>query len=150
MDSDNTVYIGSNDHRLYAVKEGKKLWDFETGDRVKSSPSLDTHGIVYVGSDDQKLYALKDGKKLWDFDAKGAITTRPAAGADGTIYMSATVSRSPMQTVGKIYALKPPATAMALQEIQGNTHCKDTNASSSIESYEKWLIIDDVRIAVKE
>ena len=63
--SDGTVYVGSQDKKLYALsgKSGVKLWEFETGDRVFSSPAIGSDGTVYVGSDDQKLYAIKTDSK---------------------------------------------------------------------------------------
>ena len=63
--SDGTVYIGSNDYKLYAIngKTGVKLWEFETGFLVISSPAIGPDGTVYVGSWDKKLYAIKTDSK---------------------------------------------------------------------------------------
>ena len=63
--SDGTVYIGSNDYKLYAIngKTGVKLWEFETGGTVYSSPAIGPDGTVYVGSWDKKLYAIKTDSK---------------------------------------------------------------------------------------
>jgi hypothetical protein len=63
--SDGTVYVGSDDHKLYALngKSGVKLWEFETGDAVDSSPAIGSDGTVYVGSWDNKLYAIKTDSK---------------------------------------------------------------------------------------
>ena len=64
--SDGTVYVGSNDKKLYAIngKTGVKLWEFETGDRrVFSSPAIGSDGTVYVGARDKKLYAIKTDSK---------------------------------------------------------------------------------------
>ena len=36
-----------------------KLWEFETGGEVYSSPAIGSDGTVYVGSGDHKLYAIK-------------------------------------------------------------------------------------------
>ena len=36
-----------------------KLWEFETGGAVISSPAIGSDGTVYVGSFDKKLYAIK-------------------------------------------------------------------------------------------
>ncbi|MDC0219454.1 PQQ-binding-like beta-propeller repeat protein, partial [Verrucomicrobia bacterium] len=49
---DGTVYVGSNDNKLYAIngKSGVKLWEFETGGTVYSSPAIGSDGTVYVGS----------------------------------------------------------------------------------------------------
>jgi hypothetical protein len=38
---------------------GVKLWEFETGSAVSSSPAIGSDGTVYVGSSDKKLYAIK-------------------------------------------------------------------------------------------
>ena len=38
---------------------GVKLWEFKTGGRVFSSPTIGSDGTVYVGSKDKKLYAIK-------------------------------------------------------------------------------------------
>ena len=51
--SDGTVYVGSEDNKLYAIngKSGVKLWEFETGSHVWiSSPVIGSDGTVYVGS----------------------------------------------------------------------------------------------------
>jgi outer membrane protein assembly factor BamB len=63
--SDGTVYVGSDDDKLYAIngKSGVKLWEFETGGNVFSSPAIGSDGTVYVGSDDKKLYAIKTDSK---------------------------------------------------------------------------------------
>ena len=42
---------------------GAKLWEFETGQGVFSSPAIGSDGTVYVGSDDTKLYAIKTDSK---------------------------------------------------------------------------------------
>jgi outer membrane protein assembly factor BamB len=53
------------DKKLYAIngKNGIKLWEFETGDIVYSSPAIGPDGTLYVGSDDKKLYAIKTDSK---------------------------------------------------------------------------------------
>ena len=42
---------------------GVKLWEFEAGGRVLSSPAIGSDGTVYVGSADNKLYAIKTNSK---------------------------------------------------------------------------------------
>ena len=63
--SDGTVYVGSEDTKLYAIngKTGVKLWEFKTGGPVESSPAIGPDGTVYVGSNDNKLYAIKTDSK---------------------------------------------------------------------------------------
>ena len=55
----NIVYVGSNDHRLYAVElgSGEKKWEFKTEGRVVSSPAV-SNGVVYFLSYDSNLYAV--------------------------------------------------------------------------------------------
>ena len=62
---DGTVYVGSYDHKLYALsgKTGDKLWEFETGSEVQSSPAIGSDGTVYVGSCYNKVYAIKTDSK---------------------------------------------------------------------------------------
>jgi outer membrane protein assembly factor BamB len=92
--SDGTVYVGSRDHKLYAIngKSGVKLWEFETGGYVQSSPAIGSDGTVYVGSDDGRLYAIngQSGVKLWEFKTEGKLFSSPAIGSDGTVYVGAT------------------------------------------------------------
>tara|TARA_B100001250_G_scaffold261484_1_gene225258 strand:- start:141 stop:521 length:381 start_codon:yes stop_codon:yes gene_type:complete len=45
------------------AKTGVKLWEFETGSGVFSSPAIGPDGTVYVGSYDKKLYAIKTNSK---------------------------------------------------------------------------------------
>ena len=68
---------------------GVKLWEFETGGEVTSSPAIGADGTVYVGSKDKKIYALngKSGVKLWEFKTGGAVLSSPAIGSDGTVYV---------------------------------------------------------------
>ena len=63
--TDGTVYVGSNDKKLYAIngKTGVRLWEFITEGAVISSPAIGTDGTVYVGSNDKKLYAIKTDSK---------------------------------------------------------------------------------------
>ena len=85
---DGTVYVGSNDKKLYAIngKTGIKLWEFET---MWSSPAIGSDGTVYVGSWDKKLYAIngKTGVKLWEFETGDFVYSSPAIGSDGTVYV---------------------------------------------------------------
>ena len=61
--TDGTVYIGSEDNKVYALDgaSGAKKWEFVTGGDVHSSPAIGADGTVYIGSKDKKIYAL-DGR----------------------------------------------------------------------------------------
>jgi len=64
---DGTVYVGSQDKKVYALdgKSGAKQWEFETGKGknqygasvcgVISSPAIGLDDTVYVGSKDKKV-----------------------------------------------------------------------------------------------
>ena len=104
--SDGTIYVGSQDNRLYAINaNGALKWQAVTGDWVDSSPAIGADGTVYVGSWDGKLHAFTPaGGKKWEF-ATGVgnyIYSSPAIGADGTIYFGA--------GDGNLYALRPDGT----------------------------------------
>jgi len=62
--SDGTVYVGSEDKKLYAInpKSGVKLWEFVTVGAVGSSPAIGPDGTLYIGSGN-KLYAIKTDSK---------------------------------------------------------------------------------------
>jgi len=79
------------DNKLYAIngKTGAKLWEFETGDDVNSSPAIGSDGTVYVGSNDKKLYAIngKTGVKLWEFETGDRVSSSPAIGTGGILYV---------------------------------------------------------------
>lgn len=68
---------------------GTKIWEFETGDKVQSSPTLGPNGFLYVGSNDNNLYALDiaTGNKRWEFQTGADIFSTPAISLDGTVYV---------------------------------------------------------------
>ncbi len=45
------------------ISAGTKLWEFEMGYQIRSSPAIGSDGTVYVGSVDKKLYAIKTDSK---------------------------------------------------------------------------------------
>ena len=71
------------------ISAGTKLWEFETGGYVESSPAIGSDGTVYVGSLDKKLYAIngKTGVKLWEFETGSWVTSSPAIGSGDTVYV---------------------------------------------------------------
>jgi eukaryotic-like serine/threonine-protein kinase len=68
------VYIGSEDHNLYAVNEksGKLLWKYTTGGAIHSSPAV-YRDMIYFGSFDGNYYAVNasTGKFVWKFKTGG-------------------------------------------------------------------------------
>ena len=77
--SDGTVYVGSNDGNVYAVKDGQKCWNFNIGGKLESSPCVGSDGTVYIGGKNN-VYALKDGKMLWDYKTDGNVRSSPCIG----------------------------------------------------------------------
>jgi outer membrane protein assembly factor BamB len=72
---DGTLYVGSDDGHLYAVKDdGTQKWKFATGGPVSSSPAIRGDGTVFVGSGDGHLYAVKaDGTLRWKLPLFGEV-----------------------------------------------------------------------------
>ncbi|UTB32334.1 MAG: PQQ-binding-like beta-propeller repeat protein [Methanobacterium sp. ERen5] len=102
--SDGTIYIGSWDHKVYALNpNGTKKWTYTTGNEIYSSPAIGSDGTIYIGSLDHKVYALNpDGTKKWSHTTGDMIYSSPAIGSDGTIYIGSFDH--------KLYALNPNGT----------------------------------------
>jgi outer membrane protein assembly factor BamB len=87
--SDGTIYVGSEDNKLYAINpNGSFKWSYTTGSAVRSAPAIGSDGTIYVGSDDDKLYAINpNGSFKWSYTTGSNIERSPAIGSDGTIYI---------------------------------------------------------------
>jgi outer membrane protein assembly factor BamB len=103
--ADGVVYVGSEDHKLYAYAVGcasdgslcAPLWTATTGGAIDSSPAV-ANGVVYVGSNDGKVYALdaagvagcsgspKVCTPLWSATTGDYIDSSPAI-ANGVVYV---------------------------------------------------------------
>src|SRR5690606_35672828 len=94
VSSDGTIYVGGEDHRLYALDpDGLLRWTFLAGDRIRSSPSIGADGTIYFGSgreDEGRLIAITpDGTERWrtgSLDFRG-VGSSPSIAPDGTIYV---------------------------------------------------------------
>ncbi|OGW46250.1 MAG: hypothetical protein A2Y66_08990 [Nitrospirae bacterium RBG_13_41_22] len=86
---DGTIYVGSDDHFLYAISsDGKLKWKYETGDVITASPAIGSDGTIYVGSKDRQFYAINpDGTLKWVYPTVSLLVSSPAIGSDGTIYV---------------------------------------------------------------
>jgi len=84
------LYFSSADGKVYALDaaDGFKEWDFETGDKIWSTPAIDGE-TLYIGSFDNKLYALDaiTGKEKWEkpYETEGAIACTPLV-YNNTVY----------------------------------------------------------------
>ncbi|MBA2286222.1 MAG: PQQ-binding-like beta-propeller repeat protein [Ktedonobacteraceae bacterium] len=94
------IYIGSFDHKLYALdaSSGKINWMVTTGDIIYSSPAV-VDGVVYVGSVDKEVYAIDAalGTVLWNISTGGGISSSPTV-VEGVVYIGSGDS--------KVYALE--------------------------------------------
>jgi outer membrane protein assembly factor BamB len=108
--SDGTIYVGSDDHNVYAVNpDGTEKWRFTTGADVESSPvvaidPIDGQATVYIGSDDDRLYAINadTGAGKWSFNTGANVISSPIVDVDGTIYVGS--------DNGNLYAINPNGT----------------------------------------
>jgi outer membrane protein assembly factor BamB len=87
--SGGTVYIGSSDHKVYALNAvtGHVIWAKATGGAVGSSPVI-ANGMVYAGSNDGYVYArdTATGHLLWRTALGDWITSTPAV-SGGKVYV---------------------------------------------------------------
>lgn len=90
IDSDGTIYFGSNDYKLYALNpDGTKKWTFTTKYNVTNPAVIGTDGTIYFGSEDDDFYALNpDGTKKWIYSTSYGIWNSATIGADETIYFN--------------------------------------------------------------
>ena len=75
-----TLYIGSNDRRVYALRasDGRQLWSAAVGGRP--APPAVFRGVVYVFADDASLTALShDGQRRWSTTVSSLRGGFPAA-----------------------------------------------------------------------
>ena len=89
-DTDNLVFIGAANKKMYAVDadKGTKVWEYATLGQIFSSPTVD-NGVVYFGSD-SLVYGLeaKTGTSKWLYDKnvkKSFIQASPLV-VNGNIY----------------------------------------------------------------
>jgi outer membrane protein assembly factor BamB len=93
------MYIGSGKFIVALDLESREiLWQYETGDIVRSSPSV-AGPVVYAGSDDGALYAVdaSTGELRWKYQTGSRVTSSPAV-VDGVVYVGS--------EDGKIYAIE--------------------------------------------
>lgn len=106
IDSNGTIYIGSNDGNLYAINpDGTIKWKVNvgTGWYSTSSPAIGSDGTIYIGSLDYNVYVINpDGTVKWKFKTELYIYSSPAIGPDGIIYVGS--------LDGNVYALNPDGT----------------------------------------
>ena len=111
-----------------------KLWEFETGANIYSTPAIGVDGVLYVGSDDTNFFALdaKTGKEKWSLKTGGKVDSSPLVGSDGTVYFGS--------WDGKVYAVKGsskgPAKGLWPQFRHGPSRTGLMDASSNQRLYQ--------------
>ena len=88
LGSDGTVYVGSFDHKLYALDPdtGAVRWSFATDAHIYGSPALadgpdGSTTAIYITSADGSVYALDPaGRLLWRYDTGDPIRSSPVLG----------------------------------------------------------------------
>ena len=94
LDSAGNLYIGSNDHNLYAFNglTGALLWNFEANSEVWSAPAIsESAGLVFFMSRlDANLYAVRlaDGHLVWEYSIGHKCYGSPML-AHGMVYLGA-------------------------------------------------------------
>lgn len=98
---DGTVYVGSDDDRLYAIHpDGTKKWAFKLGG-IPTSPTIGRDGTIYVGCSDGNLYAINS-------DCRGlAKTPWPMYGHDARHTCSAQYTESRPAVLGLEDGVQP-------------------------------------------
>ncbi len=88
VDSDGTIYIGSQDGNFYAINpDGTKKWSYATG-AVSTSASIGSDGIIYIGGGNN-LYALNpDGTLQWQYSTIGSVKSSPVVKDDIIYFVS--------------------------------------------------------------
>jgi outer membrane protein assembly factor BamB len=85
---EGTIYVGTLDGRLLAVKPGGPVeWIFKTGREIRTAPAIGSDGTIYFGSRDRNLYAVRsDGRLRWRFKTGAWVDSSACIGPDGTVY----------------------------------------------------------------
>ena len=105
---DDTVYVGSKDHKVYALdgKTGAIKWEYTSKTKIGAPPAIGSDGTVYIGTGltGAELLALEGttGEKKWAFRVGQGIPSAPAIGADGTLYFGSKTQ--------KVYAVNADGT----------------------------------------
>ena len=113
----DTLYIGCEDHFLYAVSmngdRGENTWADSpqcgrTGCAINSSLVMAGEQELLVVSQDDHLYSFAlDGQERWSIPLPGKCLGSPVVGGDGTIYLG--ISENPRDQDGRgiLVAIKP-------------------------------------------
>ena len=85
------VFFATSNNKIYClqVNDGSQIWDFETCDRIWSSPCLTEYGnTIFFGSLDSHIYGIDidSGNQTWKFPTMSMIDSSPAI-ANGMMFI---------------------------------------------------------------
>ena len=140
--SDGTIYIGSADNRLFAIRPDgvtEKWSAFSEPTGEVFSPVI--RGNIFFNAADNKVYAVNpsNGNRVWLKTLPGLITERPAVDA-GFVYVSSSnslfklvdsngntaVSKFPPETLTSPPALSPSGQVIYIGFDDGKLHARKT------------------------
>jgi outer membrane protein assembly factor BamB len=94
------AFFAASDKRIYCfqVKDGSSIWNFETGDKIWSSPSISEYdGVMFFGSLDSHIYGIDihSGRQTWKFPTMNMVDSSAAIASsmmfigsrDGLLYV---------------------------------------------------------------
>jgi len=89
--SGNKVVTGNHNKFVYCFDKnsGKKLWEYNTGNRVEASPVIIKDKVISANMrGDLAIVTLSDGKMVWSYEIGSQIISNPAVAA-GKIFVGA-------------------------------------------------------------
>jgi outer membrane protein assembly factor BamB len=104
IDAEGTIYVGSQDGKLYAIyPNGTEKWNFAPYEQLQSSPAIGYDGTIYIGTMGDGFYAVNsNGTEKWHYLTGHWEKTSPVISSDGTIYLGS--------NGGNLYAINPNVT----------------------------------------
>ena len=87
-----TLYVGSNDNRLYAIDttSGKILWSQILHGKVEASPAVGSDGTIFVADFGGFVSAIsRHGSIEWSYETPGrvSIVSSPTLDLEDTVYI---------------------------------------------------------------
>ena len=87
--ADGTVYFGSTDGNLYALRpDGSERWRLHTDGYTASTPVLDEDGNLYLAANKNHISVKPTGELRWQSGTDVAMELSPLVCANGEIYVS--------------------------------------------------------------
>ena len=108
LGTDGTIYIGTLDGYLYAIKpNGYLKWRLDAAAEIIATPAVTADGTVLFGTNANYFYAvLSDGTVKWRWRSTQAIRPGPATvGPDNTIYFAG--ENTPLHALRGVSRLAP-------------------------------------------